>query len=158
MDVADQPRPQVVQRTFAAFAEAHRRLPEGEPRHDHGDGADQGHLDDQIELHVAGLLVDALVDRLLDQDGHDDAPRGTDRREEPRDPEPLAQDRRGLESAADDAGRRVLARRSDRAGTGDEARVDRAHDSTSPSGPAEPKGTASMNSERSDSNASTSSR
>ncbi len=49
----------------------------------------------------AAFGADALVDALLEQDRHHDAARRPDGGEQPGDPEPLAQDRRLLEPAAD---------------------------------------------------------
>ena len=68
---------------------------------EHGDEADAD----------ASVADDAAVDRLLQQDRHDDPPDGADDRQHPRDAEALAQDRRLLQAAPDRVHRREPRRR-----------------------------------------------
>ena len=104
VDVPDQPGAQVEQRLLAAGAEADDRLPLGDAGDDQRAGRDEREHADEADANAA-VGADALVDRLLEQDRHHDAARRPDGGEQPGDPEPLAQDRRLLEPAADRADR-----------------------------------------------------
>ena len=111
MDVADQPSAQVEQRLLAPSAETDDRVPLGDSRDDEGDGRDHTEDADESDADVA-FAHDAAVDRLLEEDRHDDPPDGADGRQQPRHAESLAQDRRLLQPAADRVDGRESGRRS----------------------------------------------
>ncbi len=85
-------------------------------------GGDRRHAHDHVDLHLA--FGEPVVDRLLDQQWHDHAAGGADRREQPRQSETLTQDRRRLEPATDRADRRVLVDRGHRPGLRRQGGVD----------------------------------
>ena len=101
MDVGDQAGPQVVERLLAAPAEADDRGALGEAGDDEGDGGDRGTSAPTKPTSHAAVVGDALVDRLLDEDRHDDPTGRPDRGEAPRERQPLAQHRRLLQAAVD---------------------------------------------------------
>ena len=72
-------RAQVEQRLLAAGAEPDDRLALRDARDDQRAGGDQRQHGDEADPHAA-VADDALVDRLLEQDRHDDAPARADAR------------------------------------------------------------------------------
>ena len=105
MDVLDQPRAQIVERLLAADAEPDHRRPLADGGDGDGGERDQPASDHEVDPHVV-VPDDAAVDRLLDQDRHDHPAAGADRRQHPRQRQPLAQDRRLLQPTADRGRRR----------------------------------------------------
>ncbi len=103
VDVADQPRPQVVQRPLAPRAEPHDRRPLAPGCGELRDDADDGAPHDESEIDALVVVEDAAVDRLLDDDRHDHPPAGAERGDQPGEAEPLTQDRCLVEPAPDRA-------------------------------------------------------
>ena len=95
VDVADELRAQVVQRPLASLAQAHLCLPQRKGRDSHPDHRDHRELNNKANPHLV-TADDPFVDRLLDQDRHDDAAGRAHRSETERQPQAVTQDRRRL--------------------------------------------------------------